>query len=49
MVGERCQCECKKRHVCKKDYIWIRSTCSCENGKYLVSIIDILVITPDEL
>ena len=30
----------KKHHVCEKDYIWNPSTCSCENGKYLASIID---------
>ena len=31
---------CKKRHVREKDYIWNHSTCSCEKGKYLASIID---------
>ena len=30
--------ECKKRHVCKKYYIQNSATCSCENGKYLASI-----------
>ena len=30
----------KKHYVCEKDYIWNPSTCSCENGKYLASIID---------
>ena len=30
----------RKHHVCEKDYIWNPSTCSCENGKYLASIID---------
>ena len=30
----------KKHYVCKKDYIWNPSTCSCENRKYLTSIID---------
>ena len=30
----------KKHHVCEKDYIWNPSTCSCENRKYLASIID---------
>ena len=33
----------------KKDYIWNRSTCTCENGKYLGSIIDDSVITDDEI
>ena len=30
----------RKHHVCEKDYIWNPSTCSCENRKYLASIID---------
>ena len=38
-----------KRHVCEKDYIWNPSTCSCENGKYLASIMDDSVITCDEI
>ena len=33
----------------KKDYIWNPTTCSCENGKYLASIIDNLMITCDEI
>ena len=37
--NDRCQCECKKRHVYEKDYIWNSSKCSCENGKYLTSVI----------
>ena len=45
----KCQCECKKRHVCEKDYIWNSATCSCENGKYLASITDNSVITCDEI
>ena len=35
----------KKHNICKKDYIWNTVTCSCENGKYLPSIIDDLVNT----
>ena len=34
----------KKYHICEKDYIWNPATCSCENGKYLASIIDDSVI-----
>ena len=34
------QCECKKCQVCEKDYIWNASTCSCETGEYLLSIMD---------
>ena len=32
----------------KKDYTWHPTTCSCENGKYLASIIDDSVITCDK-
>ena len=45
--NDKCRCECKKRHICEKDYIWKSARCSCENGKYLASIIDNLVITCD--
>ena len=41
--------ECKKRHVCEKDYVWNPATCSCENGKYLADIIDNSVIICDEV
>ena len=49
---DKCWCECKnpKEHnVCKKDCILNPATCSCENGKYLGSIIDNSVITCDEI
>ena len=39
----------KEDHICEKDYIWNPATCSCENGKYLASIIDDSVITCDEI
>ena len=39
--NDKSQCECKNRHVCEKDYVRNSSTCSCENGKYLASIMDI--------
>ena len=38
--NDRCQCECKKYNIYKKDYIWNPATCSCKNDKYLASIID---------
>ena len=41
-------CECKKRHVGEKDYIWNPATWSCENGKYLRSIMDDSAIMCDE-
>ena len=42
-------CECKKRHVCEKDYAWNPTTCYCENGKYLASNMDDSVIMFDEV
>ena len=33
----------------KKDSIWNPATCSCEDGKYLASIINDLVITYHEI
>ena len=33
----KCWCECKKRHICEKDYIWNPATCSYKNGKYLAT------------
>ena len=38
----------KIRRMCKKDYIWNGAACSCENGKYLASIIYDSVIIRDE-
>ena len=36
--------ECRKHYI----YIWNLATCSCENGKYLASIMDNSAITCDE-
>ena len=47
--NDKCRCECKKHHMCEKDYIWNRATCSGENGEYLAGIIDDSVITCDEI
>ena len=38
--NDKCQCECKKRYVCEKDYVNNPATCSCENGKHLANIKD---------
>ena len=38
--NDKCQRECKKHHLCQKDYIWNPPTCSCEKRKYLASIMD---------
>ena len=45
--NNKCLCECKKRHVCEKDYISNPATLSCQNGKYL-SIMDDSAITCHE-
>ena len=47
--NDKCRCECKKRHICKKDYVWNPATCNCENGKYLASIMDDSDIIFDEV
>ena len=47
--NDKCRCDCKKCHACETYYIWNAATCSCENGKYLTSIIDNPVITHDEI
>ena len=39
----------EKTSSVKKSYIWNPSTYTCENGKYLGSIIDDSVITCDEI
>ena len=46
---DKCRCECKKRHVCEKDYIWNLTTFSCENRKCLASIMNNSEITCDEI
>ena len=47
--NSKCRCECKKRQVCGIDYIWNLATCSCENGKYLASIMDDSAIMCDKV
>ena len=38
-----------EHNACEKDYIWNPAACSCQNGEYVVSIIDHSVITCDEI
>ena len=38
--NDKCWCECEKRNVWEKHYVWNLSTCNCENGKYLETIMD---------
>ena len=47
--NDKCRCECKKKNVCEKDYIWSPATCTCQNGKHLSSIMDDLEITCDKI
>ena len=47
--NDKCLCECKKRHVCEKYYIWIPATCSYKNGIYLTSIMDDSAIKCDKV
>ena len=47
--NNKCLCECKKRHICEKDYAWNSATCSSQNGKYLASIMDDSTIIFDEI
>ena len=47
--NDKCRCECKKRRVCEKDYVWNPATCSYENEKILANIMDDLVIACDEI
>ena len=39
----------KERSYMQKDYIWNLFTCSCENGKYLASIMNDSVIMCDKV
>ena len=45
--NNKCQWECKKTYMWKRS--WNPATCSCENGKYLASIIHGSVVTCDEV
>ena len=47
--NDKCLCECKKCYVCEKDYICNPAICSCENGKYLTSIMDDSMNKCDEI
>ena len=46
---DKCQYECKKCHLCEKDYVWNPATCNCENEKDLASIMDDSAITCGEI
>ena len=40
---------CKENHKFVKDYIWNLPTCSCKNGKYLTSTMDIQELSATKL
>ena len=47
--NDKCRCERKNIQACEKDYVWNPGTCNCENGQYLVSIMDDSVIICNEV
>ena len=47
--NDKCQSECKKRHMYEKDYSWNPGTCICENSKYLKSIANDSVIACNDV
>ena len=47
--SNKCSCECKKVHICEKDYVLNPIKCICENGEYLASIMDDSMIMCDEV
>ena len=46
--NDKCQCDCKKCHVHEKKLCLESRYSSCENGKYLASIMDDSAIICDE-
>ena len=47
--NDKWQWKCKKHHIYEKHYVWDPATCSCQNGKFLTSIINDSVITCGEI
>ena len=43
------RCKCRNHIISEKDYIWNPFTGSCQNGKYLASILDDSAIKCDEI
>ena len=48
-ISDKCRWECKKHHICEKDYIWNPDACRCKNCKYLAGIVDSTVIMCDKI
>ena len=38
-----------KNNIYEKEYVWNPSICICENGKYLISVMDESVIMSDKV
>ena len=47
--GKTINVDVSVKNICEKEYVWNPSTCSCQNGKYLVSIMDDSVIMCNEI
>ena len=47
--NDKWRCECKKRHVGKKDYVWNPATCSCQKQQYLAGVMGNSAITCVEI
>ena len=47
--NDKCQCEFKNHHICEEDNVCNPATGSCENRKYLASIMDDTAIIFDEV
>ena len=47
--NDKCQCECKKHHICEKEYFYNPATCNYQNGKCLASIMDDSAIICDKV
>ena len=43
------KCECKKHHICERDYVRNLAACTCENGKPIASIMDDSGIICDQI
>ena len=48
-IDNKCQCECKKYRMWKKDYSWNSSISIYKNSSYFKSIVDHPVIVCEEI
>ena len=40
---DKYRCQCKTLDMFEKGYVWNLAACSCENGKYLATIMDKII------